>query len=125
MKLRISGNTLRFRLARTEVDKFGREGSVEDVVQFGESSQLRYVLEKTAGTELTGTFSDGSLVVGVPAKLVENWAQSEEVSIAGSKQIDGTTDLKVLIEKDFVCLTSDRDEDQSDLYPHPKGADNC
>ncbi len=28
--------------------------------------------------------------------------------------------LKILVEKDFVCLTGRDDEDESDMYPHPE-----
>ncbi len=34
MKLRIQGNSIRFRLTRTEVDQFARQGRMEEGVEF-------------------------------------------------------------------------------------------
>jgi hypothetical protein len=127
MKLRIRGNSLRFRLGRSEVESFALTGLIEERVQFGmrPGNDLCYTLQKTAGYEFTGTFTDGKISVGVPEMLANRWASSAEVSIEGSQKLDDRTDLKFLIEKDFVCLNAHNDEDQSDRYPHPKGEDPC
>lgn len=127
MKLRILGNSLRFRLGKSEVESFGHSGSIEGGVRFGESSEtdLRFKLQMIDGLEFTGKFSKGNIVVGVPRSLVDQWVSNEEVSISGSQELDAQADLKFLIEKDFVCLNSHNDEDQSDRYPHPKGAEAC
>ena len=45
MKLRIQGNSLRFRLTRKEVDLLHRDGRVEGVVSFAPGCVLRYVVE--------------------------------------------------------------------------------
>lgn len=127
MKLRILGNSLRFRLAKSEVASFGQSGSIEGGVRFGKSSEndLRFKLQMIDGLEFTGKFSNGNIVVGVPQSLVDQWVSNEEVSISGSQKLDKQADLKFLIEKDFVCLNSHNDEDQSDRYPHPKGTEAC
>ena len=127
MKLRIRGNTLRFRLGRAEVESFGLSGSLEDRVRFGATPEhdLRYSLEKTSGSDFTGSFTDGKVTVCVPEMIVDSWVGSSEVSIDGSQKLDAQTTLKFLIEKDFVCLNAHDDEDQSDRYPHPKGDNAC
>lgn len=127
MKLRILGNSIRFRLGRSEVESFGRSGSIEERVRFGGSDEndLRYKLEIIDGPEFTGSFADSVITVGVPRSIVKDWVGSEEVSISGSQKLDDESLLKFLIEKDFVCLSAHNDEDQSDRYPHPKGLDAC
>jgi hypothetical protein len=127
MKLRMLGNSLRFRLGRSEVEQLARSGSIEEIVSFGKPSEndLRYRLEKIDGDEFTGAFSNGDIMVGVPRSVADQWAGSEEVSISGSQKLAEQTTLKFLIEKDFVCLSAHNDEDQSDRYPHPKGPDAC
>lgn len=127
MKLRILGNSLRFRLGRSEVEAFGRTGSISERVRFGSSieNDLRYELKIVEGSEFVGNFENGAITVGVPRSAVDEWVGSEEVSISGKQRLDQETSLKFLIEKDFVCLSAHNDEDQSDRYPHPKGPDAC
>ncbi|MBP7415652.1 MAG: hypothetical protein WBC19_12335 [Pyrinomonadaceae bacterium] len=126
MKLRIRGNTLRFRLGRSEVEAFGRTGTIGDKVQFGlKEKEFGYLLEKATENRFSATFIDGTIVVGVPASEADHWVNTDEVSLAGTFMADEQTEIKILIEKDFVCLNAHNDEDQSDRYPHPKGDDAC
>jgi hypothetical protein len=127
MKIRIKGNTLRFRLGRTEVSALDRNGRMEETVNFGPGDQnnFYYALEKSAGDEFSGTFQGGRITVSVPSMIIEQWAAGEDVSIEGSSVIDAQTMLKFLIEKDFVCLNAHNDDDQSDRYPHPLGDNAC
>lgn len=127
MKLRILGNSIRFRLGRSEVEDFGRVGSIQETVRFGDlpENDLRYALQKFDGSSFAGTFSNGNIVVRIPRSIADAWVRSEEVSISGQQKLDEDTTLKILIEKDFVCLNAHNDEDQSDRYPHPKGPDAC
>ncbi|MGB5014646.1 MAG: hypothetical protein WBO68_11530 [Pyrinomonadaceae bacterium] len=127
MKIRIRGNTLRFRLGRTEVADLGTNGRIEETVNFGPGDQnnFYYRLERADGDGFAGTFAGGRITVSVPGILIDDWAGSEEVSIEGAQIIDERSQLKFLIEKDFVCLNAHNDEDQCDRYPHPKGGDAC
>ena len=127
MKIRIRGNTLRFRLGRTEVAELGQNGRIEEKVNFGPGDQNNffYTLESAAGHDFIGTFAGGRIKLSVPASIVGRWASSDDVSIEGTQTIDDQNELKFLIEKDFVCLNAHNDEDQSDRYPHPKGDDAC
>lgn len=127
MKLRMLGDSLRFRLGRSEVESFGRSGSIERRVRFGKSpnDDLLYKLEITDATEFSGSFTNGEITVCVPRAIADTWLRSEDVSISGSQRLDEQAELKFLIEKDFVCLSAHNDEDQSDRYPHPKGAEAC
>ncbi len=125
MKLRILSNSIRFRLGKTEVENFGRNGSIQETVRFGGSPQddLRYTLQKIDDSSFAGSFSNGNIVIGIPRSVADSWVNSEEVSISGQQKLDGSTNLKFLIEKDFVCLHTHNDEDQSDRYPHPMELD--
>jgi hypothetical protein len=126
MKLRIRENTLRFRLGRSEVETFERKGVIGDKVSFGlRVDEFSYSLEKTTEDGFSACFSDGQIVVRVPASDADNWANSDDVSLSGTFRADEQTELKILIEKDFVCLNAHNDEDQSDRYPHPKANDAC
>ncbi len=127
MKLRILGNSIRFRLGRSEVDRFGQQGVINETVRLGDSraDALTYALKIVDGDVFTSEFANGSITVGIPRLLAESWVHSDAVTISGRKKLAEDTDLKILIEKDFVCLNAHNDEDQSDRYPHPKGPDAC
>jgi hypothetical protein len=58
--------------------------------------------------------------VRLPETTVLAWANSEQVSISGEQVLADGDQLKILVEKDFVCLTNREDEDESDMYPHPE-----
>ncbi len=126
MKLRIRENTLRFRLGRSEVETFDQTGAIGDNVRFGlGKNDFGYVLEKTPDSNFSASFADGIIVVRVPASDANTWASSDEVSLAGTYLTDEHSEIRILIEKDFVCLNAHNDEDQSDRYPHPKGDAAC
>jgi hypothetical protein len=58
--------------------------------------------------------------VRLPETAVLAWATTDQVSISGEQVLVDGEKLKVLVEKDFVCLTGRDDEDESDMYPHPE-----
>ncbi|MBX7053950.1 MAG: hypothetical protein K1X36_03265 [Pyrinomonadaceae bacterium] len=126
MKLRIRENTLRFRLGRSEVKTFDQTGTIGDIVRFGlGKNDFGYLLKKTPDSNFSASFADGIITALVPASDANSWARSDEVSLAGTFLADEQTELRILIEKDFVCLNAHNDEDQSDRYPHPKGDAAC
>jgi hypothetical protein len=122
LKLRIRGNSIRFRLTKPEVEAFGSVGNVKEVVDFGkqENSNFRYVLEKSSEQKLKITFENGALTVFVPEDVAGRWVNAEDVGFEGT---DGN--LHVLVEKDFVCLKPREGEDESDNFPHPNIEESC
>lgn len=116
MKLRTQGNSIRLRLNKTDVEKFASDGTVAEVVEFdnGSGSVFEYRLEKSAVRNLSAKFEEGRLTVLVPAAAAQSWTGTDQVGIESD---DGK--LRLLVEKDFVCLTPRNDVDESDNYPHP------
>jgi hypothetical protein len=115
MKLRIKGNSLRWRLTRSEVSSLSKTGAVWESVSFAPGKQFVYRIEASeADDRVTAIFEDGTLVVSVPEKLVREWADSDQVSIAAMDLVP-----TILIEKDFACLEPRRGEDESDMFPNP------
>ncbi len=120
MKLRIFGNSLRLRLSQSEVASLHQTGKVEDHISFGKSAgqSLTYTLESSGASQITATFEAGRIAVAVPEALARQWALSEEVSLKAEQPTNIGETLKILIEKDFKCLTP-REEDESDNFPNP------
>ena len=44
------------------------------------------------------------------------------MGIEGAQPVGGGSTLKILVEKDFVCIDGPADENQDDAFPNPRGA---
>ena len=131
MKLRIRGNSLRLRLLRGEVQRFGETGFIAETIQFGTSpaAQLIYILEADGGAQqISANFADNKVTVKIPDQMARSWIESEVVSLMCEQPIESGKQnaapenvLKILIEKDFVCLDRTNDPDNIDAFPHPTG----
>ena len=117
MKLRIKGNSIRLRLSQTEVAQFADRGVCDDSINFGVST-LNYSLEK--GAETKAVFADNRVCVYVNENDANHWSSNEtEVGISHMQPIGGGSELYILIEKDFACLTERPFQDESDNFPNP------
>lgn len=123
MKLRIKGNSIRFRLLRSEVKRLEAAGTISDEIRFGvrNDQSLRYSIMATDGVDIVSIdFSDSQILVLLPEMLAHSWCTGDEISIEHNIEIDEETTLKVSIEKDMVCLDRPDDPDNADAYPNPK-----
>lgn len=120
MKLRIRGNTIRVRLSQSEVSAFGEHGFIEEITDFGHGQILVLALTSAANVHPAATFINGTIEIKIPQDIVKSWAESDEVSIAAQ-----TETLKLLIEKDFKCLTPRDGDDDHDTFPHPRQNDSA
>ncbi len=121
MKLRIRDNSIRLRATRAKVDAVSSAGVVKARVSLPGGSGLDYILESSPVTERpTARFTDDALTVMLPEAAVNQWASTEQVSIAADEALDDGDVLKILVEKDFACLAPREGEDETDMYPHPQ-----
>ena len=106
---------------RTEVDTLCDKGIVEASTDFPGGHTFRYRVESSpASVNPAAFFSENEIIVSLPETTVLAWASTEQVAIQGEQLLEEGGRLKILIEKDFVCLTGRDDEDESDMYPHPE-----
>lgn len=117
MKLRIKDNSIRFRLTKSEVAELAQNGKFESSTQFV-NQKLTYVVESTTDKIITSSYDQNRITVFIPKETLENWAASETVSLENTVE-ENANDLKILIEKDFACLTERAGEDETDNYPNP------
>lgn len=116
MKLRIRGDSLRLRLSQSEVATFAERGALEDTTTFGPGVALTFAM--AFGDAFGATLNGARIVVSVPAAAARAWATNEEVGLE-TAQSNGDGTLKILVEKDFACLTP-RGAEDADAFPHPK-----
>ena len=118
MKLRIKGNSIRFRLTKSEVDYFGKEGNLADEIDFG-SSKLAYSINiKIEAKSMSAFFEDNKITVYITEDQANQWVSTEKVGLNSELELKAGGKLYILIEKDFKCL-DETIEDQSDNYPNP------
>ncbi len=119
MKIRIKGNSIRFRLTRTEVETFCREGVYTEQTCF-DYSTFNYQLSLKKGIMgLQAEFQNNTITLLVPKEVASVWAVSSKVGYENTITTKEGTQLHLLLEKDFVCMDQTT-EDQSDNYPNPK-----
>jgi len=123
MKIRIKGNSIRYRLTKTEIGNFEKQGFLEDETTFLNGPSLYYRLEKKEGIAgLEASFSGNRICVFVPESMANKWTSTDIVGFDETMDNGEGKKLFLLIEKDFVCLDPTL-EDQSDNYPNPNK--NC
>lgn len=113
MKIRIKGNSIRYRLTKSDVANIIKDGRLEERTEFGQGNALVYVLQTTTDYDLSVTFHDNHITLFVPHSMMQRLADTDEV---GFENEQGK--LFLLVEKDFTCLDNVA-EDQSDNYPNP------
>lgn len=121
MKLRVLDNSIRLRLTRGEVTAIGDDSVVRGRVRFAGNNTFVYMLESSPTTvKPEAHVSNNVLTVRVPQMDIRRWARSEEISIQSEQLLDDGDHLKILVEKDFHCLSPREGEDESDMFPHPE-----
>ncbi|NOT50430.1 MAG: hypothetical protein HOP10_04035 [Chitinophagaceae bacterium] len=122
MKIRIKGNSIRYRLTQTEITNFGNNGFLEEKTEFLNGPAFYYRLEKKDGIEdIEASFSGNKICIFIPEKIAREWTTTDVVGFDTKMNIGDGKELFLLVEKDFVCLDHTL-EDQSDNYPNPNKA---
>jgi hypothetical protein len=116
MKLRIRGNSIRLRLTQSQVETIKNKGFIEEKTEFPNGQNFVYSLSVSATSDsISASFSENKMSIILPESVAENWATGAEVGI--SAEIES---LKILVEKDFKCLTPRTGDEDADTFPHPK-----
>jgi len=124
MKIRIKGNSIRYRLTQSEVQTLAETGHLAEETSFGPAQKFGYALEAKEGISgLQANFDGGTITLFIPADAAKKWPASEQVGFENEVEVAPDVLLKLLLEKDFVCLDDSSDE-QSDNYPNPNAVCN-
>ena len=113
------GDSLRIRLSQSEVDTIGKEGIVQETTTFPGNEKLTYDIRSTESNKLGCTFANNTISIFVPHSKLDEWVSTDLVGFHQEIDLDKNQKLSILIEKDFKCLTTRPNEDDSDLYPNP------
>ena len=119
MKLRIKGNSIRLRLSQTEVKTFQDCGEVSESTTFPSGDVFSYSLKRHTDEEFEANLIGSSIQILVPEEKANTWRPDDQVSMESSVLLSDDKPLRILIEKDFACLTVRDHEDESDNFPNP------
>ncbi|MDF0707627.1 DUF7009 family protein [Flagellimonas okinawensis] len=119
MKIRIKGNSIRFRLTQSEVKQLCETGSITETTQFCDNIFHYQVKLIPSLKHLKASYSNNNILMMVPEDDGRNWHHEDTVGFEQEMELNDGKKLHLLLEKDFTCLEN-RVEDQSDNYPNPK-----
>lgn len=112
MKIRIKGNSVRYRLTQSDVAMLVKDKKLADSIDFG-VNKLIYELRVVDDYALSATFNNNTITVYIPQTMANELAETDKVGFENERHMP-----HLLVEKDFTCL-DDVAEDQSDNYPNP------
>ena len=121
MKIRIKGNFIRYRLTKTDVRRLADEGRIEESTCFGPEPEhtFVYALETRPDLQqLDASFDGRTITLYMPLDAAREWPGNDRVGFENEVIVTPHAVLKLLLEKDFVCL-DETVEDQSDNYTNP------
>lgn len=122
MKIRIRENSIRFRLTKSEVDELAEKGELIQQTHFpdGHGITFQYGLKSHHhGNDIRADHQNNGIIISLPAEHLSHWAKTEEVGIESFLPIAQDERLRILIEKDFACLTAQEHENDSDAFANP------
>lgn len=118
MKIRIRGNSIRYRLTKSEVETFCKTGYFAQKTEFG-STLFSYKIQAKKGiTNLETDYANNTIIIYVPEDYTTNWFSSNTVGFSHNFITKSGKEIFILVEKDFVCM-DETVEDQTDNYPNP------
>jgi hypothetical protein len=123
MKLRIHGNSIRFRITQSEMAALVDGVRLGDSLQFGpaQTEILSYAVEISPQcSEVRALFSKGMIQVVLPVNLARAWAGTDQVGIEHVQPVAEGVALKIVLEKDFQCFHPRAGENESDNFPNPQ-----
>ncbi len=120
MKVRISRNSIRFRLKEPEVKRFQQEGVISEVLEFGnnETEQLKFSLSQCQSDEINVQFQSNETTIFVPQTIAKDWTSTDLVGFEAEVNTGKGKIIFILVEKDFTCMDG-REEDETGSYPNP------
>lgn len=112
MKMRIKGNSLRYRLTKTDLALLAKNGYLEEQSNFP-GHTLIYALKVSETPGLSAAFNGQTILMYLSENMLSDLVDTSKVGFE-----DKTGPVHLLLEKDFVCLDN-VEEDQSDQFLNP------
>lgn len=118
MKIRIRGNSIRYRLDKKDIQALRDQQQVQESTTIGAGSLLFSI--KAANGEAI-SLEKNNVQLSLPLTQVQQWTETEQVGFSLELPNPDGSILQILVEKDFKCLT-ERSEDDSQAFDNPAQA---
>ncbi|NEN24590.1 hypothetical protein G3O08_13865 [Cryomorpha ignava] len=119
MKIRIKNNSIRLRLAKTDIANLKTKRFVACKTVISGREVFEYALRSDESAQkIAARFEAGKITVVVPFAEAQTLTDTDEITIKGWQENGAEEPLFLLIEKDLQCLDPTH-EDQSDMYENP------
>lgn len=115
MKLRISNQSLRIRINQDDLARLSTSGRLEEQLGNDHVGSFRYALVSHDDDHIQIKLRSSDIVVYLPHSYVTEWNDTDRVTF--EETVSG---LRVLLEKDFQCLSDRPHEDESKNFINPK-----
>lgn len=126
MKLRIKGNSLRYRVSRSELSRLMQTGRIEETIQFTQENhaKLTYALESSLEQHaMSVRYGPQEVTVIISSEEARRWSAGDQVGLYLDCRA-GEGVLELMVEKDFACLDG-KDADNEDTFPNPNHGATC
>lgn len=132
MKLRISGNSVRLRLLRSEMAALQAGTTLKEEVRLapGPHGTLRYTLaaaqpqEGAQNVPVQMSFQGGEIAVRLSDDRMNTWSKEDQVGVYERLDFGAEEPLQLVLEKDFAC-NDGGDVDNSDTFENPFAGEGC
>lgn len=115
VKLRLTHNSIRIRVQRSELTQLGETGTIQESVAFPTTTTFQYEITMHDGQDIEASYNGAKMSIKIPNEMAQSWIESTQVGIEAHLSLSGKDQLHVLIEKDFPC--ADRpNEDKSETF---------
>ena len=126
MKLRITGNSLRLRLSRSELARFLDGSRIEETIRFTpvREAKFSYALDSAVqSSPIRVQYEAQQVTVILSRDRAAIWGLENEVGVYGTLDC-GEGSLEISVEKDFACLDRS-DEENKDTFTNPHANSAC
>jgi hypothetical protein len=120
MKVRIKGNSLRFRLNKPDVNDLEKNGIILEAIEFGINKDdiFSFILKKNSKNFFDASFKNNSITILIPGRIMDEWINTGLIGISEMISVKNKKSVYVLIEKDFACLNTNEEENEG-TYSNP------
>ncbi len=122
--MRVLENSIRLRILQSEVTQLREIGSVSETITLGVKPTEQFIYALRISDDIQNVYAqmlNNHIEIFLPLAEAEFWMNNNvEIGIYAMQSISEDSDLEIIIEKDFACLTRPTDSDNSDAFANPE-----
>ncbi len=81
MKIRLTNNTLRIRVRKSDLAELEASGSTRETLTFSPDQQLVFSLERTEAEGITANLEAARIRIGIPTPQADHWIHTDQAPL--------------------------------------------